>query len=614
MKRIVKWLNTNKWLFLILITGAILRFYKLDFQEPWLDEISTLQVTDPTLTFSETNWLIMNRDGFPHFYFLSLKFLSSIIGHNIFTLRLFSAFFGLITIFYVYKLLKELFSKEYGYVGAALLSVNSFHIYHSQEARCYTLLVFFVVFATYWLMIYLKDKTLKNIIILGVAIGLIPNAHPLGFLNVAVIGLTLFAVLLFQKDVKAKFNQLLLLFFIIVLFSLPLLPKLLVLSNIQSFWIPELSFETTQNAFFELLGNVKSNFYIYVVSLISAVIISTFYIFKSKVSKNSNLKTINYLIIFWFAINIGVIILKSYISISIILNRYFIGSLVLFILSFVYILFLIKKRWITMVFTCFIIISSLWYLILQNKYYETITKTQFSQLSNEIIKKHNNQDKIYSAYGFVTNILFKNTSCYRKMREITFDDYLNSIRINPNQIESFWYFDGNFRPFSLTTENQIFLEENFILNDKIEKKDCWARHYIPKNEISKNKNETISLTIEDFENVKIEGNMYYLFQNGTIKSKVLYLKQGTYELEIEAISYPKQPINNENAIIEVKVNEYKIWKGQLSNEEKIKPIINKIEINDNSPKVFSISYLNDIYENDKDRNLGIKNINLKRIK
>jgi len=107
MKRIVKWLNTNKWLFLILITGAILRFYKLDFQEPWLDEISTLQVTDPTLTFSETNWLIMNRDGFPHFYFLSLKFLSSIIGHNIFTLRLFSAFFGLITIFYVYKLLKE---------------------------------------------------------------------------------------------------------------------------------------------------------------------------------------------------------------------------------------------------------------------------------------------------------------------------------------------------------------------------------------------------------------------------------------------------------------------------------------------------------------------------
>ena len=267
-----------------------------------------------------------------------------------------------------------------------------------------------------------------------------------------------------------------------------------------------------------------------------------------------------------------------------------------------------------MFFTCFIIISSLWYLILQNKYYETITKTQFSQLSNEIIKKHNNQDKIYSAYGFVTNILFKNTSCYRKMREITFDDYLNSIRINPNQIESFLYFDGNFRPFSLTTENQIFLEENFILNEKIEKKDCWARHYIPKNEISKNKNETISLTIEDFENVKIEGNMYYLFQNGTIKSKVLYLKQGTYELEIEAISYPKQPINNENAIIEVKVNEYKIWKGQLSNEEKIKPIINKIEINDNSPKVFLFLYLNDIYENDKDRNLGIKNINLKRIK
>jgi hypothetical protein len=45
---------------------------------------------------------------------------------------------------------------------------------------------------------------------------------------------------------------------------------------------------------------------------------------------------------------------------------------------------------------------------------------------------------------------------------------------DPNQIESFWYFDGNFRPFSLTTENQIFLEENYLLSEKIEKKDCWA--------------------------------------------------------------------------------------------------------------------------------------------
>ena len=613
MEKIITWLSNNKWLVTILIIGTVLRFYKLDFQEPWLDEISTLQVTDPTLTFSETNWLIMNRDGFPHFYFLSLKFISSIIGHNIFTLRLFSAFFGSITIFYVYKLFKELLSKEYGYIGAALLSVNAFHIYHSQEARCYTILLFFVVFATYRLIIYLKQKTLKNIIILGIAIGLIPNAHPLGFLNVGIIILTLLTVLLFKKEIKIQFKQLLLLFFITVLFSLPLLPKLLALSNIQSFWIPEISFETIQNAFFELLGNIRAIYYIYVVTLISALLISTFFIFKNKESKNSNLKTINYLIIFWFAINIGVIILKSYISISIILNRYFIGSLVLFILSFVYILFLIKKRWINVILTCFIVVFSLWYLIFQNKYYQTITKTQFSQLSKEIINKHNNKDKIYSAYGFVTNILFKSTSCYRKMREITFDDYLNSIRVNPNQIESFWYFDGNFRPFSLTTENQIFLEENFKMDYNIEKKDCWARHYIPKNEISKNENEMVSLTIEDFENVKIEGNMHYLFQNGTIKSRVLYLKEGTYELEIGAISFPKKPINNENAIIEVKINDNKIWKGQVSNNEKTKPIIMRIEIKDNLPKIFSISYINDVYENNNDRNLGIKKIELKKL-
>lgn len=81
MNKIFNKIKENKWLFIILLIGSFLRFYKLGFQEFWLDELSTFQVSDPTLSFGETHNLILSREGFPHFYFLSLKYLSKIFGH-----------------------------------------------------------------------------------------------------------------------------------------------------------------------------------------------------------------------------------------------------------------------------------------------------------------------------------------------------------------------------------------------------------------------------------------------------------------------------------------------------------------------------------------------------
>ena len=179
-----------KFIIGILLIASFLRLYKLDFQSPWLDELSTILVSDPDLTFQRTNELILNREGFPHLYFFTLKFLCEVFGHTILVLRLFSAFFGILSVYLIFMFVKELVNKNAAYIAALLLTVNFFHIYHSREARAYALLVFFVILASYRLMKFIKEISFKNAFLLGITAGLIPNAHPMGLLNILVIYLT----------------------------------------------------------------------------------------------------------------------------------------------------------------------------------------------------------------------------------------------------------------------------------------------------------------------------------------------------------------------------------------------------------------------------------------
>jgi len=71
---ILKRISANLPLLSILVVAALLRLYKLDFQNAWLDEIHTLKESDPLLTFSQFHKVIMFREGIPHFYFLIIHF------------------------------------------------------------------------------------------------------------------------------------------------------------------------------------------------------------------------------------------------------------------------------------------------------------------------------------------------------------------------------------------------------------------------------------------------------------------------------------------------------------------------------------------------------------
>ena len=199
-----KKIKLNFILIAILILAAIFRFYNIGFQGAWLDELHTLKEADPSLTFKELHEVIMWREGIPHFYFIMVRIFGVIFTHSLFSIRLLSVICGVFSVYGMYLLGKEMKNKNMGYIAAILLAIHPFHIEYSQEGRSYSLLILFVIFSFYRLVLFLDQYNLKNALYLGLFLGLITNAHPIGIVNILSVFFIIILCFFFIKGKKEK--------------------------------------------------------------------------------------------------------------------------------------------------------------------------------------------------------------------------------------------------------------------------------------------------------------------------------------------------------------------------------------------------------------------------
>ena len=75
-----------------------------------------------------------------------VDFIFKVFGYTTFVARLFSAILGILSIYGINILGKELINKKVGLISALILTINPFHLYFSQEARPYILLFLFSIF------------------------------------------------------------------------------------------------------------------------------------------------------------------------------------------------------------------------------------------------------------------------------------------------------------------------------------------------------------------------------------------------------------------------------------------------------------------------------------
>lgn len=128
----------------ITVLALILRLYRIEAQSLWVDEVVTWHAAQvPIADLLQ----VRNYYAMAHSLYFALMHMVLLVSDSEFALRLPSALFGAFSIPLLYLVGERWLSRGTGLVAAVLLAVSPLHLYYSQEARPYAVVVFFILFA-----------------------------------------------------------------------------------------------------------------------------------------------------------------------------------------------------------------------------------------------------------------------------------------------------------------------------------------------------------------------------------------------------------------------------------------------------------------------------------
>jgi 4-amino-4-deoxy-L-arabinose transferase-like glycosyltransferase len=208
-------------LILLTIAGFILRFYNLGYNSLWLDEATTYNYS---LNSFAGIWGLTAGGEFnpPLFYWIEHVML--MFGNSEAILRFVPALLGVLSIPVFYLVGKEFLDRNTGIIAAAACTVSPFLIYYSQEARAYSMMLFFVGLATLFFLKAMKSGNWIHWVIFGVfsALGFWTHFYAI----VMIAALVLYALIEWIPKLRTELNNLkwlILGVIIFVILSLPLI-------------------------------------------------------------------------------------------------------------------------------------------------------------------------------------------------------------------------------------------------------------------------------------------------------------------------------------------------------------------------------------------------------
>ena len=151
-------------LFAILIFAAMLRFFQLDAQSFWNDEGNSARAAErslPLITAAAVG------DIHPPLYYYALHFWRGVLGESEFALRSLSATLGVVLVWLIYQLGRQLFDESTAFAAAFIAALNPFQVYYSQEARMYMLLAVWAAASTYFLVRCARQDATRSVPYIG---------------------------------------------------------------------------------------------------------------------------------------------------------------------------------------------------------------------------------------------------------------------------------------------------------------------------------------------------------------------------------------------------------------------------------------------------------------
>lgn len=483
IKKTTDLLLENKVLTLILLVATVLRFFKIDFQSLWMDELYTVNVASSKHSFSQIISEVNLRESYPYLYFFIMNTFFFLFGDTATVARIPSAIFGILAVWMIYKIGKELYSKNAGLIAATLLTFNQYAIYHSQEARAYSFYLLGLLVSYFYFIRFIKEDNKKNLLIYAISTGLLLNTNFFSVLNVLSQGIFMVFVLvsLDKNERRFFFKKMLIVSGITLLFFLPNAYKFYLLTKLIASFIPNASDEVLINILKEIISSSVYVIFIYS-TLFTFFMIKVFGQKKTTKPKEvlSNKLVFSYLIIFsWILFVLVIIVFKSYTGSSIFLSRYFMSLLPPFILAISIALESIKNSQIRLSILALLVFFTAFDLIVVKKYYQYPSKTQFREASQLIIDKNKTDEPVFTSLKYWYDYYLNNNGVkFNVVEKPNLEIIINEMIANPGSIKPFWYTDAHGRPYQLSENAQNFVNNNLYVDENFDGFDTWTKHFI----------------------------------------------------------------------------------------------------------------------------------------
>ncbi len=144
----------------ILLLGAFLRLHELSEESIWVDEAFTYHYVN--LNWDDMVNILKTNDVHPPLFYLFGSWWNGLLGSSEFFLRLLPAIFGTLSIAVLFLLARKLYGAKVALLSALFFSLSYTMVLYSQDAKMYSMLIFFFLLSLLFLLRFAEKPTLLN--------------------------------------------------------------------------------------------------------------------------------------------------------------------------------------------------------------------------------------------------------------------------------------------------------------------------------------------------------------------------------------------------------------------------------------------------------------------
>jgi mannosyltransferase len=543
MTHILQAIRSNWPIYLIVLFAFILRVWELTRQSLWLDELHNMVEADPAISWGQLFSYLKCCDQTPPLYFIIERLAFTFFGHTEGVARSISVIAGTISVWSMWLLGREIFNKQLGYIAAILTCVNYYNIYYSQEARGYIFAFLFATLSFLYFIKLIKSPVRRNVILYGVYTLLLLYSHYYSLFAVAAQGLLalLFIFLEEKRTEKIKLFKAFLLSSIIIFFGYaPLVPFLLKISNIKSFWIGPISPDFLLTYFKTYFGDAGTLIPILTVLLIVYIVHVSLGSQEAGTPRNitNNPLRFSFIVILgWTFITYLIPYLRSMLVIPMLHPRYTIVVLPAILLALARGIDSFKAPVIKYSIVTLIVVLSFIDIVVAKQYYGDVHKTQFREMTTFVVHENKGNYPIvnqvtYWHQGYYLRKLGSQAQLIASDKEALVDSI--AAGTTPQwALNGFWIV-GAHGAQPIKEERLKMLDKDYMVLKQEKFYDAWAQLFVSRKKLLAG--HVINYT--DFapgEGAVLNDQKAIAIWAGAIHTKPIHLEKGTYSIIIAAM-------------------------------------------------------------------------------